>query len=586
MRTPTILLVFLLAAASGHEVCAQQAGAIIPSSPPELDSLQADTKADAKTDSKADSKDDADKPAKPKTPPSKLDPNSSLFVELGYGDWGLRGNQSKFRQYATPPSGFFLRDLRYAPILKSPSENAFFELRGIGQDDYYATAKGAWDYGATRLSGFTSRSQFFDPSAGAVPQSSWRSSGVDLRRNINRDFALSFQVRSNSQQLYYTVPYPRLNQNTDYWSLLAAGKLGKGYASLEYSGFHYADETASLINFDSQKVGLSYLWTPTRTLQIEASGSHVGVKQPNLPESHVDTLALGGNLVLGPATDLDVQLQHRQVALPNVQNAYVRNQNVGAFSISHRFNSWRAQLALLLQNDDRVNGTQTYVDVPKWSTLDARLSGRLNPNFRLSFHAYTQSLSDPPASTLSDASTLYWTNRNFAEAKLEGGTENVNGYLVYTYRVNRNSQRSTDVTTEQYTLGATWQVNPRLSLFGEFHHESWTGRTDITEFPITSATLNNFLPNSDTSAVELNWNLGRRAYVSLNYTGFASYNDNPLLLQDGNTRGSFVTLNTHYRFPAGYELGLLVAPWTYHDRVANSLDYNATVLMITGSARF
>lgn len=535
-----------------------------------------------KQDKPENSGDGADAPAKPAPPKSKLPPNSSLFVEMGYADWGLNGNHTKFREYATPPNSLFLRDLRYAPLLKSPSQSAFLELRGIGQDDYLAAASGSWEYGATRFAVLTSRSRFFDPTPGEIPLSSWRTTAIDLRRAITRDFSLSFQARSLSQQLYFALPFQPFDQNTDYWNLIAGGKVGPGYARLELSNLHYADETGTLTNFNAQKVGISYLWNPTKSIEIEASGSHTGIRQPGLTESHVDTLGLDGDIALGAATDLAVSLQRRQVALPNVQNAYERNENVGAFSIAHRYRSWRAQLGLRLQNDDRVNGTQTYVDVPKWSTLDARLSGRLARNLRLSFRAYTQSLSNPPASVLDDPRTLYWTNRAFTQVKLESGLENLNGYAIFTYRSNRNYQRSTNVNTSQYTLGGGWQVNQRLSMFAEYHHENWTGRSDTTDFPA----LNNFLPDSDTGIVEVNWNLGRHSYVSLNYTGFAVYNDNPLLLQDGNTRGSFVTINTHYRFPAGYDLGLLIAPWSYHDTVAYPLNYNAAMVMVTGSARF
>jgi hypothetical protein len=578
-----ILLACLVEACAAPGAWAQQpAPSALPSThgPAPTGADDADKAAGAGQDKGA--QDNGAAAQKPATPKSKLDPNSSLLVEPGYGDWGLRGNQTKFREYATPPHGFFLRDLRYAPLLKSPSENAFFELRGIGQDDYLASARGAWDYGATRAYGFLSRSRFFDPTPGVIPASTWQSSGVDVRRNITHDFSLSFQERTNSQQLNFALPYPRLDQNTDFWSAAAAGKLGRGYARLDFWNYHYADETGTLLNFDAQKVGLSYLWTPVKAVSIEAAAAHVNVRQPNAPSSHVDTLSLGGDFALGGATDLAVLLQRRQVGTLTVQNAYDRNQNQGFFSLSHRFYSWRAQVALTLQNDDRVNGTQTYVDVPKWSTVEGRLSGRLTRNWRLSLRGYTQSLSDPPASALTDPRTLYWTNRNFAEAKLEGGTENVNGYATYTYRVDRNYERSADVTTEQYTLGGSWQINPSLNLFAEYHHENWTGRTDSALFPA----LNNYLPDSDTGMVELNWYLGRRAYVAFSYTGFATYNDNPLLLQDGNTRGSFFTINTHYKFSAGYELGLLVSPWTYRDSVTGALNYDATVLMVTGTARF
>ncbi len=524
---------------------------------------------------------EADAP-KPTPPKSKLEPDDNIYIETGYVDWGLSGNQSKFRQYATPPRGLFLRDFRFAPQLRSPSQNALFELRGIGQDDYLASARGTWEYGRTQASGFLSRSRFFDPSSGAIDQSTWQTESFRLKRAIRPDFSLSFNARSDSQQLNYQIPSPRLDQNTDYWEAIAGGKVGSGFARVSFSNLHYTDETQTLQNFGAQKIGLSYLWNPTKALGIELAGSHVIIQQPTMPSSHIDTMSLGGDMALGAMTDLTLILQHRQMGLKTVQNAYARNENTGSFSLSHHFNSWRAQLGLRLQSDERVNGTQTNVDVPKWSTLDARVSGKLGKLLKLTVRGYTQSLNTPPPSVLSDPRTLYWTNRNFLQARLEGGSTNVNGYLVYTYRVNRNSERSMDVTTEQVTLGSNWQISQNMNLFAEIHHENWTGRTDTVDLPA----LNNFLPDSDTGVVELFWSLGRRASISLNYTGFAAYNDNPLLLQNGNTRGSFVTLSTHYRFPAGYDLGLIVAPWTYRDAVASPLNYDTTAFMVTGSARF
>ena len=85
--------------------------------------------------------------------------------------------------------------------------------------------------------------------------------------------------------------------------------------------------------------------------------------------------------------------------------------------------------------------------------------------------------------------------------------------------------------------------------------------------------------------MELTWNLPR-LFMSASFTNFSERNDNPLLLQDGNASGSFLTLSGRYRFPRGYELGLTFAPWYYRDKVASALDYTASVVMLSGSARF
>jgi hypothetical protein len=99
-------------------------------------------------------------------------------------------------------------------------------------------------------------------------------------------------------------------------------------------------------------------------------------------------------------------------------------------------------------------------------------------------------------------------------------------------------------------------------------------------------TLDNFLPNSRVTSLGLNWAIDRRNFLSLAFTELVTANDNPLLLRDGNYRGRFLTGVWRYRFPAGYEITLTVAPWRYRDRVVNWMDYEATIVMISGMARF
>jgi hypothetical protein len=512
---------------------------------------------------------------------SKLPPPSTFFTELGYADWGLSGDRHKFLQYGTPPAGWFVRDLRYSPMFRTPTENAFFDIKGIGQNDYRAETRLAWSYGATQASGFLTQSPFFDPTPAPIDPSYRRVQGFNVSQALSRDFALSFRYRNDSQQNRYESPQPPLDQTTQYLDAVAGGKLGPGYTSLSFSNLHYSDHTGSLVNTHVQTLGLRYLWEPCDAVGLEAAFSHAAITQPELSQSHLDTYSLTGDFALGSATDLNFLLQRRELGLPNVQSAFVRSQGLGTVTLFHRWRSWRAQLGLRLQNDDRVNGDQTNIDVPKWSTVEGRLSGRLGRDIRFTLRGYSQTLTDPPSAITMDPRSLYWNGRDFVQAKLEGGRPDLNGYLVYTYRANRDSARSSEVQTTQFTAGSVWQVSPTVNLFAEYHHESWSGKTDIAAFP----TLSGFMPDTSTGIVELTWNLGR-LFLSSSYTGFAARTPNPLLLPDGNTHGSFFTLTSRYRFPAGYELGLTVAPWAYHDSVVSALNYNAAIFMLTGSARF
>jgi len=520
-------------------------------------------------------------PEAPAMPKSMLPPPSTVYAEIGVGDWGLSGSRSKFREYATIPSGIFLRDLRYAPMLRSPKESAFFDIKGIGQDDYRAETRLVANYGASQASGFLSRYRFFDPLPNPVDGSSRHTEGFNVKQSLFRDFALSLRYRNDTQHNNFAVPFSNLDQNTEYWDAVASGKLGRGFATLNYSSFHFSDHTGTLVNSTTQTAGLSYLWNPSDAIGLEAAYSHVDILQPSLPKSHLDIVSLAGDIALGSKTDLNLRFQQRNLGLPNVQSAFVRAQSLGSASLFHRWKSWRAQVGVRLQNDERVNGDQTFVDVPKWSTVEGRLSGKLLAGLRLTVRGYTQSLTNPPSAITDDTASLYWSSRNYVQAKLEGGPPTLNYYLVYTYQAKRNSARASDVQTTQYTVGSVWQISPALSLFGEYHHENWSGKTDFDAFP----TLNNFLPDTTTGIVELTYNHGP-LFLSASYTGFGEQNDNPLLLQDGNAHGSFITLTGRYRFPRGYELGLTVAPVSYGDNVVGALNYNAAVVMVTGSARF
>jgi hypothetical protein len=517
---------------------------------------------------------EAEKPASPPAP---------LEVGIGWMDWNLRGNAHKFLQYATPPQGWFLSVLRYWPLASPQGYQGLLSLKNPFGDDYRDEARLDLLYGQTRLTGWVTRNRFFDTTPAVIPGSERRFEDGSFKQFLTRDFSLSFRYNMDEETHFPDIALPIQIQKTRYSDALAVGRLGNGQVTLGFSNWRYFDRTQSLPETSVDRMLARYLWEPSSTVGLEGAFSRFNIDQTGLASSAVETLTLSGDVALGPSTDAGLQYRNDMLSLPNVQDAYVRRQQMTSGRLVHRWRNWSATLGVREREEQRVRGDQTFVDVPKWWTFEGRVNGRLTRQARLTMRGYTESLSDGPQITeTTDTRPLYWKNRRFAQAKLDCGWPDVNGYLTYTFRRWENSSRGVEVTHNSWLAGGNWQVAPTLSLFGEWSHETWSGRSEIADFP----TLENFEPNSRLYVVGLNWAITPRAYLSLNYSDFKTFNDNPLLLRDGNVSGHFLTFNSHYRFPSGCELGLVVAPWSYSDGVVGQMDYHTTVIMVTGSGKF
>ncbi len=201
-------------------------------------------------------------PIKPAQPKSKLDPPLDLLVETGYSDWLLSGSRNKFQQYATMPSGFFLKDLYYVPFMSSSGERLFTSFKGIGGTDY--RGDGRWDsnYGATQVSGFFTNNRFFEDTPDPINASSRHSVGFNVRQMLTRSISLDYRYRDDIQQNLYDSPNPGENQDTKYQDVSASGKLGNGFFKLSTANLKFTDNTGTLLNSNTQTMAASYLWTP------------------------------------------------------------------------------------------------------------------------------------------------------------------------------------------------------------------------------------------------------------------------------------------------------------------------------------
>lgn len=511
-----------------------------------------------------------------------------LLVEPGYQDWRLRGSENKFRQYATPPRGVYLNDFRLRPLFTPQAEDFSLNIKSIGLPDYVGEGQLGLFYGATRASLLLSRNEFFNPTPSLIPISDRRVDRASIRQQLWKDFSFSFGYRNDDADKFYQEPTQPLSTTSRYRDFIFGGRVGNGYATLKLLQWNNVihpggDRKDVLEDYNTQALHMAYLWNITPHSALEGAYTRTWIDQSNANSARLDVLSLDGDIALGSSTDLDLFLRQQHVQIPAIQNAYVRDQRSGALSISHRFSNWTVQGGLKVQEAERLRADHSFVDVPRWRTVDAKVRGRLARTLRVAVRASSQTMDHAPVMLTDDTRSLYWSGRDTAQVNFDWAPRpEFTGYLNWSYKHWRNTARNTSLTDHTVSFGGNWQVSPNLDLFGEFTRDIWGGHGENLIYP----TLDNFVPDSQVSAIGLNWSFGPRAFVSVSYSDFTSYNDNPLLIREGNTHGSFLTVNGRYLFPRGYELGLIVAPWTFRDKVVSTQDYNATVVMVTGSARF
>ncbi len=514
--------------------------------------------------------------------PSPIPRPSSPTVELGWSVWDVDGSENKFRQYATPAKGIFLRKL-HAPIPFAFAGNAgSLTLQGINEDDYRMDGGFAFLFGTTSAEGSLFRHRFFDATPFLVSRSERTVREGFVKHLLTPDFAVSLRYRMDEQDHFFEAPRLPLRQRTRYWDAAAEGKVGMGQLSLSYTDFRYFDRTDIRPDTSVKRWQTRYLWQPLTNFGVEGTFARLSLKQPGLPSNDLEVLSLSGDWTITPVTDFAVTLRRDKLDLPVVRNARVRERRIGVTNLSHRWRGWTVQLGFRQQEGERIRRNQDFVDVPRWRTWDFRLSGRISPRWRLTLRGSTQHLTHLPTMGTVDPRPLFWDDRRFAQLKLEGGSPTLNGYLTLTHRRWNNDARAVALTTNAIVVGGNWQVRRQLSLVAEYAYEAWRGKSEMVAFP----TLDNFVPNSRATTFGLSWVVDKRTFFSANYTEFVTANDNPLLLRDGNYRGRFLTAVCRYRFPAGYELTLTVAPWRYRDRMVDWMDYDATIVMLSGSARF
>ncbi len=508
-------------------------------------------------------------------------PEVPTDASIAFASWLLSGSEQRFRSYASPPRGLFLAGASIA-FPEFRGERGLIWGANVTEQDYTIGSQGAVLFGRLRGSFFVSRNRFFRPTPLPLPPSQRVVRDLSLRHLFTPDFSVSFNYSMQMEDHFFDPPKDPLGQRTRYWDLVGEGKVGSGFLSVGYQHRFYRDRMLAQPNVTVRGWRALYLWEMSPDIGVETSFSRFSVRQPARPINDITALSFAAEWAPGANSFVDTILRREAWDLPAIGNAAVRERRLLSASLRHRFAGWTVLIRGTQKEAERIRGDRTFVDVPRWRTWETRLSGRLGESFRLTFKGSTQHLNHPPVMVAADARPLFYDDRRSFQLRLEGGSPRVSGYLTAGHERFDNDARAVEITLRSLIIGCHYQLSERASLFAEYAYDNWTAKSEMADFP----NVDNFLSNSRVTALGLQWTVDRRTSLNLALSDFATANDNPLLLRNGNTSGRFLTGSVTYRFPAGYQVSFTLSPWRYRDRVAGALNYDTSLILISGTARF
>lgn len=503
-------------------------------------------------------------------------------LDIGYGTWGLSGNESTFRRFTTLPKGLFVRELSYGFYQSSPGMFGDFMFRGRPSEDYTVDTTDILD-SKTRFQASADNSQFMEPSQGDIPTSRRRNVEGSLQRTLGQNLNLVLSASSTQHDKFFEGPAFPVHTRTDNFGAQIAGDVGKGgRMEVALNNRRFFDRA----NFQPDSNAQTWSGTlshPFGMLDLEGSYAQTTIEQDGRSDAKVKNWNLDGGIPLGANFDVQFGMRRQKYELPQVANAYVRDRFTSYARVVGNFAGMSGHLSYKHVETERVREDHSFVDVPKFNTLEGRLSGNFGTGPRWTIRGSWQNLDDDAKMLTSDPRRLFWDDKVKLQFKLDHGGTNWGAYAAYNYGFQENEMRDIKIRTHGFVMGGSYQWKSNVDFFGELGIDK--GNTDFTE-PGATVGLDSFFPSSRVLTLGSNWAISPNTSLTTSYTELVTDNDNPIFDPLGNVYSRFVSASLNHRTKEGYELGFLIAPGKYADRVIRSLGYQATVVQLTAKWRF
>jgi len=328
------------------------------------------------------------------TPPK---PTETFAVGAGVEALSLRGNDRRFEQYVTPPSGLYLSEAEWQRY--DATGGASF---GVTVDDLGAPGPSAdlWFAGSgLRLDGQYRRSEFyqdFTPTSGSTRRMDY---AAGLTRMAGPDRRYTFDVSTSEVSLEGNPAAGRVDWR-DHRDAVGLGlNTGDYWIAANYKRETFDTDATSLFSGTTHTYGVSF--APRSGARTQLSG-HSTWQQTSLDGFDGDVRTWDAGAVLfHPLTNkltLTGEVRHRTVDETIVRNAYAKRQTTGSLQAEYRPRpgttitaTWRSALT------DYVDGLQLFtLGVPS-DLLQVRLRTHVLTNVNLDARYQRYDVRDRPA---------------------------------------------------------------------------------------------------------------------------------------------------------------------------------------------
>lgn len=504
------------------------------------------------------------------------------ILDVGWGDWNLRGNDTFFRRYGTPSRGFFIRDFSHLMTNDAASYRASWDVRGLPQTDHWMNATLLLNYGRTTAQVWSTRSDFTDSTPFPLPASEQKAMEALVKQRLTPDSAVTLRYSMEKKERNLEAPRPERNQRTRYLDVNAQGAIAGGQGGVGYTDFRYWDRTDRQPDTQVQRWTAHYDRNLTSAIDAGGAYTHSRITQAGRPNASVETYQLGAGWQMSERTDLTFAFRRDKIEVPVVQNAYVRERITAGGRLVHRLGAWTANIGYTHREAERVRADRSFVDVPIWDKTDVRLTGKLSEGLRMSVRGTYEHMRGRPVMVMADARSTYFDDNRMLQVKLDKTADRFGAYGSVTLRAQRNALRDVDIKTTALNLGGTFDAAPGLSFFGEFASE----KTQATGEGVENRNFDAYFPSSRVVTLGASYGFKPELSLTATYTQIGTDNVNPIFERGGNYKGRYLTLGLVHRTKQGNEFGLLFAPWHYEDKTDASINYATTVIALTGKVKF
>lgn len=496
-------------------------------------------------------------------------------ISVGYYTWKASGSRIRMGQHGRVSEGVTLAELKYLNPVGEGHPYYSFLWRGNPGRNSAGEGVVILEGGQTILRASVRDRQYYaDPSWVPTTPSQDKIGTLSVEHQIKPNIGAFVSYQSIDRGQKFVGPKDSGHQRTRVVAGGVEGRIGGLQAGVTVTDRRTFDDTGRQPATLQRGVEGRLAGEIGNRLSLQGAMGYTRIEQAGRPTGDVRTMAMAGHLDLGPSTYLQFNAGRDDLDIGQLtQNAYVRQRFNSGLRLNHKLGSWALQFGFRHRETERVRDDRSFVDVPKWNTYDARLSGRLNNGIRVTLRGTWDDMTATARATGVDTRQLWWDDKAMGQLKLDGGNDVFTGYAAYTYRFRQNKARNVEVGQHNFALGGSYQFKPNLLGYAEWSYDSIraTGGAEGT-----STTVDTFMPNSMSISAGLDWTLNERASFSAAVNHFAT----------NNWRGTQVTFQYRRRISADHSLDVVVAPWRFEDRLYGLTGYETTFLGVRYTVKF